>query len=105
MDAFERARQKHAKNLERKERTQANTSAKVEAPVEAPKEKAVDVGVALIEVVVKLPDNEYRFTFVKPAVYQNAIRSKLTKNEFKNRITEGLRPLLGGLNELPFGGG
>jgi hypothetical protein len=51
-----------------------------------------------------LPDAEHRYKFVKLAVYQNATRSKLTRNEFKNRITEGLRPLLGGLNELPIGG-
>lgn len=106
MDQFEAARVKHAKNLERKERTQSNTAQVEEIPVvlEAPKEKKLDTGIATIEVVVTLPDTEHRYKFVKLAVYQNATRSKLTRNEFKNRITEGLRPLLGGLNELPFGG-
>lgn len=109
MDQFEAARVKHAKNLERKERTQSNTAAPVEPEVktqavEAPKERVMDKGVATIEVIVTLPDTEHRYKFVKLAVYQNATRSKLTRNEFKNRITEGLRPLLGGLNELPIGG-
>jgi hypothetical protein len=99
MDAFEAARLKYAKNRERKERTEAVEIAK---DPEAPKKKAerIDSGVATIEVVVTLPDAEHRYTFVKLAVYQNAIRSKLTRNEIRNRILEGLRPLLGGVKEL-----
>ena|SRR6185369_12108219 len=99
MDTFEAARLKHAKNLERKNRGSAPEVVFIEQPErpEPPKERS---NAASVEVTVTLPDGEFSFTLVKPAVYQNANRAKLNKNEFLNRIREGLKPLLGEVKSL-----
>lgn len=102
MNAFDLARQKHAKNLERKLRTQGNASvpiAKPEEVVRAPKERGPETG-AFVEVKVKLPSGEFAFCLMKPAVFQNAIQSKLTRAAFINCVMRGLEPLLGGVKEI-----
>lgn len=104
MDQFEAARVKAQKRIERQ--------AKYETPVETPISEAPVLAVtskepstaAIITVMVTLPDGGFSFRLMKPAIYQNANKSKINKNEFQNRIIEGFRPLLGGLIELPFGG-
>lgn len=100
MDTFALARAKHAKNMERRARTEAITPEsileEVELVPELPKEKGLNTS-AIIEVRVTLPNGEFSFTLVKPAVFQNANQSRLTKNEFINRIKSGLEPLLGAL--------
>lgn len=101
MDAFEKARLKHAKNLERRLRSQSEVVEVVEEPVvfiETPKESE-PLTAAIIEVKVTLPTGEFDFRLIKASVMQNANPSKLNKNEFRNRIMEGLRPVLGGLSE------
>jgi hypothetical protein len=72
----------------------------VTAP-ETPKEKPnAD---AVITVWVQLPDTSFSMKLVKRFVYQSAVKSKLTKQNIRNGIIEGLKPLLGGVNELPGG--
>lgn len=100
MDAFEKARQKHAKNLERRMRAEAPEVPAPnvpEVPIEKPKKPDTS---AVIEVKVILPDGEFSFALCKPGVYQNATRAQLTPANFKNRIREGLKPLLGGVNDI-----
>lgn len=110
MDAFDQARLKHAKNLERRLRVREpqgiDQAEEVSSPVpnKEPKEQKEPSTAAIITVMVTLPDGGFSFRLLKPAIYQNANKSKINKNEFQNRIIEGLRPLLGGLIELPFGG-
>lgn len=104
MNQFDAAKLRAEKRQERQ--------AKYEAPVEipAPIEPVAKVPskepstAAFIDVKVTLPDGSFSFRLMKQAIYQNAHRSRLNKNEFRNRIIEGLRPLLGGVIELPFGG-
>ena len=98
MDAFEKARLKHAKNLERRERYEAPAPVVVSVPVaEAPKEKESD---AVIEVTVKLPNGSLAFRFVKRDVLSNVPNHRLTKNEFRKVLVEGLVPLLGRVDDL-----
>lgn len=104
MDAFELARQKHAKNLERRLRTAPHQPIEdvgvVEPEVmEVPKEKPVHE--AIIEVKVTLPDGEFSFALSKPNIYANATKSRLTRSEIKRCVENGLSPLFGRLNELP----
>jgi hypothetical protein len=73
----------------------------VTTSTETPKEKQ-DNGLT-ITVLIQLPDQSFELKFRKASVYQNASRSRLTKQEFKNRIKEGLKPLLGGIDEFPGG--
>lgn len=101
MDAFEKARLKHAKNLERRMRAVVPLTTPADEQVvfiETPKERE-PITAAIIEVKVTLPTGEFDFRLVKASVMQNANPSKLNKNEFRNRIMEGLRPVLGGLSE------
>lgn len=99
MDQFEAARNKHAKNLERKLRPPVELA--VIEP-EVIKEKAVSEPVTsgIVEVKVTLPNGVFTFTLVKPAVLQNANPSKLNRAEFLNRVRSGLEPLLGGMKEI-----
>lgn len=102
MNEFERARAKALKNGERaaKYREQAPVlPPQTEPVVEAPKEKEPDNG-AVISVWVQLPDQAFAMKFSKPGVYQNATRSKLTKQAISNAIKDGLRPLLGSVSEV-----
>jgi hypothetical protein len=98
MDQFEAARLKALKRQER----QARQQAPVEVPAEVVVPKAKETGpsnAAIIDVTVTLPNGEFSLRLVKPAVFQNASPARLTKNEFKNRLMEGLRPLLGAVTE------
>ena len=104
MDQFEIARQKNEKRLERLARSQANLAQAMPLPsvkvvfIEPPKEKEV-VSVAptagIVEVAVTLPNGVFAFTLVKPAVYQNTVPTKLTKQSIVNAVRDGLRPLFG----------
>lgn len=104
MNQFDAAKLRAEKRQERQ--------AKYEVPVEipAPIEPVAKVPskepstAAFIDVKVTLPDGSFSFRLAKLGVYQNANRSKMNKNEFQNRIIEGLRPLLGSVHEFPFGG-
>lgn len=111
MNQFEEAKLKAQKRIERQAKYAApqavvpdartpNVPANA-ASVETHKEKRKDTTAAEITVWVQLPDGGFSMKFVKQHVYQNAIRSKLTKQEFSNRIKEGLWPLLGGIDEFP----
>lgn len=102
MDQFELARVKAQKRIERQARYESPITPE-EAPVLSVPSKEPSTA-AIITVMVTLPDGGFSFRLMKPAIYQNANKSKINKNEFQNRIIEGLRPLLGGLIELPFGG-
>lgn len=98
MDTFAAARNKHARNLERRLRPSIEDPEPVE-PI-AIKEKAEGpVTSAVVEVKVTLPSGVFFFTLIKPAVLQNANPSKLTRAEFINRIRSGLEPILGGMKE------
>jgi len=97
MDTFAAARAKHAKNLERKLRP-AIEEPNVEPIVIKEKAKEPDTS-ATVEVKVTLPSGVFFFTLIKPAVFQNANPSKLTRSEFINRIRSGLEPILGGMKE------
>lgn len=68
----------------------------------APKGKASKN--AYISVCISLPTGDIEFTLVKDSVLANASASRLTKDEFKRCITNGLIPLLGVVSELPRGG-
>ena len=96
MDQFEAAR---LKALKRQERQSRQTPVE---PVEVVVPKAKEAGpsnAAIIDVTVTLPNGEFSLRLVKSAVFQNASPARLTKNEFKNRLMEGLRPLLGAVTE------
>lgn len=97
MDQFAAARNKHAKNLERRLRPAVEEL--IVEPI-VTKEKAKEPSTsATVEVKVTLPNGEFFFTLIKPAVFQNANPSKLTRSEFINRIRSGLEPILGGMKE------
>lgn len=108
MDQFEEARLRAQKRLERAARvTQKAAEAPLpevvpEAVPEAPKEKPEKPvsNDAIITVWIQLPDQAYSVQFLKSAVYQNAIRSKLTKQAISNAVKDGLRPLLGNVSEV-----
>src|SRR5690348_8545756 len=99
MDQFEAARVKHAKNLERKMRTQGNAKEEVVAEiveqpiVELPKEQKASPD-AVIEVVVNLPHRTLSITLRKRHILQNVHPSRLTKEEFFKAIAKGLEPLM-----------
>jgi hypothetical protein len=114
MDQFEEAKRKAQKRIERQAKyaaPQPSTAVfgaapsqegvgqgdvAAAAPVETPKEKPnAD---AVITVWVQLPDTEFSMKLVKRFVYQSAVKSKLTKQNIRNGIIEGLKPLLGGVN-------
>lgn len=101
MDTFAAARNKHARNLERRLRPAIEEPEPVEPIVI--KEKAVKeagpITAGFVEVKVTLPTGTFSFTLVKPSVLQNANPSKLNRAEFMNRIRTGLEPLLGGMKE------
>jgi hypothetical protein len=67
-------------------------------PVVVPKEKEPS-NAAIIDVTVTLPNGEFSLRLIKQAVLQNASPSRLNRNEFRNRIMDGLRPLLGEVKE------
>lgn len=105
MDQFEAAKLKHAKNLERRLRAQAAEEIEKAEVVyieheafqeKAPEERATD---AVVEVKVSLPNGGFVFSLVKPSVLQNAVVSKLTKQNFVNGVMKGLEPLLGVVKE------
>jgi hypothetical protein len=107
MDAFEAARLKHAKNLERKLRTTQHQPiedvGRIEPEVlpEVPRTKPKHE--AIIEVKVRLPDNEIVVMLMKPHVYENAIKSRLNKSEIKKCVENGFAPLLGRLHDVSGG--
>lgn len=106
MNQFEEAKLKAQKRMERQARyvqvlPLAPQPPTVTTSTETPKEKQ-DNGLT-ITVLIQLPDQSFELKFRKASVYQNASRSRLTKQEFKNRIKEGLKPLLGGIDEFPGG--
>ena len=106
MNAFEQARQKHAKNLERRTRAQEKDPV-IAAPkpqiavLLAPKERRSD---AVISVTVSLPSGEFSFRFLKRDVLSNVPNHRLTRQEFKRAIVDGLVPLMGRVDELSGGG-
>lgn len=112
MNGFDRARQKYERLKEKKQEALPKEDVKEEwvavevggcaPPIGVLKEKADNS--AVIDVTVRLPSGSFAYRFVKPAVFQNATPAKLTKNGFRNCFVEGLRPLLGGVNELPVSG-
>ena len=105
MDTFEAARQKHAKNLERRTRNIKEPAAQ-EVPaqeIQAPKEKPKSAA-AFIHVKVVLPDRELSVCLMRPQVYQNVVPNRLTKSEIKKCVEDGFRPLLGGLDDVPGSG-
>lgn len=59
---------------------------------------------AYIRVEISLPTGVIGFTLVKESVLANASVSRLTKDEFKRCVINGLIPLLGVVRELPRGG-
>ena len=107
MDAFELARLKHQKNLERRLRTQANQAVggpvaviETSAPVvETPKEKAVNTD-GIVQVVVSLPCGEIEMCFRKRNVMANVTKSQMTKGNFQNALVKALEPLLGRVEVL-----
>jgi hypothetical protein len=113
MNQFEEAKLKAQKRMERQARyavPQPSTATiaaglsneslgQGEVAAETPKENHS----LIITVLIQLPDQSFELKFRKASVYQNASRSRLTKQEFKNRIKEGLKPLLGGIDEFPGG--
>lgn len=101
MNQFDAAKLRAERRIERQAKYEA--PAPVETPVAKVPSKEPSTA-AFIDVTVTLPDGGFSFRLMKQAIYQNANRSRLNKNEFKNRIIEGLRPLLGGVYELPLGG-
>lgn len=105
MDQFEAARLKHAKNLERKLRTTPPIEeVRIELP-EVPKEKPQEQSRdAVIDVQVTLPNGGFSLRLVKKDVLQNVPAPvRLNKNEFRNRLIEGLRPLLGAVHDADRG--
>ena len=105
MNAFEQARLKHAKNLERRMRAQDKPvieAPKPQVPVLlAPKEKSGD---AVIEVTVKLPSGNLNLRFIKRDVLSNVPNHRLNRNEFRKAFVDGLVPLMGRVDELSGGG-
>jgi hypothetical protein len=97
MNQFELAKLKALKRAERQAKP-APEPVVEPAVIEVPKEKGPS-NAAIIDVKVTLPNGEFSLRLVKQAVFQNASPAKLTKNEFKNRIMDGLRPLLGATTE------
>jgi hypothetical protein len=108
MDAFEAARQKHAKNLERRLRATPHEPVeevgRVEPEVQVPSEKPMkQQHEAIIELMVKLPDREIVVRLQKPHVYENTNKAQLNRVELKKCLEAGLRPLMGGLHDVPGG--
>jgi hypothetical protein len=101
MNQFEAARQKHARNLERKARVETQEHALLPespidvSPVESPKESPDGI----VEVTVTLPSGVQRFTLVKRNVFANAVPAKLTRQALLNCVAKGLEPLLGAVKE------
>lgn len=108
MDQFEAAKLKHAKNYERQHRVKIEPEPlPVVVPdslpvlLQAPKEKPKHA--AVIHVMVVLPDREFTFSLTKPHIYQNITANRLNKSEVKKCLEDGLRPLLGSLDDFPRG--
>jgi hypothetical protein len=96
MNQFEAARQKHAKNLERRTRVEAQPEAPIAAShIEVPKESPDGI----VEVTVTLPSGIQRFTLVKRNVFANAVPARLTRQAIINCVVKGLEPLLGVVKE------
>jgi hypothetical protein len=96
MNAFEQAKRRHEKNLERRNRmvqTQVLEVVEPAEPVEMSKEKSKTD--AVISVVVSLPSGDLVFSLQKRNVMGNIHPSRLNVNEFKNAMIRGLEPLLG----------
>lgn len=99
MDQFEAAKLKHAKNLERRQRSEKVTWVEpggCAPPVGVVNEKEEEVvTAAIVSVTVTLPSGETSFAFAKPGV-----SPKVTAKDIKRCIEDGLRPVLGGVKEL-----
>jgi hypothetical protein len=52
---------------------------------------------------VKLPDREIVVRLQKPHVYENTNKAQLNRVELKKCLEAGLRPLMGGLHDVPGG--
>jgi hypothetical protein len=107
MDQFEAAKARALKNQARfreaRER-QAEESAIVvpEVPKEKPQEGRMESRDAVIDISVSLPSGGFAIRLVKKDVLKNVPAPvKLNKNEFRNRLIEGLRPLLGAVQDEP----
>ena len=99
MDQFEAAKLKHAKNLERRQRTQVPVETKPAEVVELPKEEKASKPSpdAIFEVVVKLPDRVISFSLKKRNVLSNVNPRLLNKDEIAKAVRRGLEPLMGGV--------
>lgn len=103
MDQFEAARLKTAQREARKIRYETVTAVSNDVPdvpsvADVPqifKEKPKKDG--RFTVMVDMPHTTFSFTLVKSSILSNVPASKLTENEIRKHIIQGLRPLLGGV--------
>jgi hypothetical protein len=99
MDQFEAARLKTAQREERKVRY-ATKSPDPEMELQvAPKvfkEKPQKNGIFTIS--VDMPHTQFTFTLVKQSILSHASSNRLTEDEIRKHIIQGLKPLLGGLD-------
>lgn len=109
MDAFELARRKYERNrlsqgrpLPKAEIEPEPVQVETVQAVKVPKVEAKpDAKDAVIDVSVTLPTGRFALRFTKADVLRNVqYPAKLNKNEFKNRLMEGLKPLLGAVNDV-----
>lgn|ERR1700704_4156901 len=101
MDQFEAARLKTAQREERKVRyaTKSPDSEMELAQHVAPKvfkEKPQKNGIFTIS--VDMPHTQFTFTLVKQSILSHASSNRLTQDEIRKHIIQGLKPLLGGLD-------
>ncbi len=95
MNAIEQAHMRYERNKAQRERQAAKAAIEpvAEPVIEIPKEKPM--ADAVIDVTVRLPDGEHRFSFKRKDVFQNVPKQKLTEKEFRRCFVDGLKPLLG----------
>lgn len=103
MNEFEKARQKAAKSMERRDRQTLHLSKPVEPQVvepingaerfePVPKEKQHH---GVVSVRIHLPNETMEFTFTKDQVMENVPRNLLKREVIQNALREGLRPIFG----------
>jgi len=109
MDQFEAARLKTAKREAQKARYAASPLndgfdvsepapallPPVQVPPNPPKEKPKKDGRFIVS--VEMPHTAFTFILTKPSILSHASANRLTRDEIKKHVMEGLRPLLGGL--------
>jgi hypothetical protein len=103
MDQFEAARLKTAQREERKhryaEQSVSNNVPEVPLVVNSPKvlkEKPQKNGIFTIS--VDMPHTQFTFSLVKQSILSHASSNRLTEDEIRKHIIQGLKPLLGGLD-------